>query len=93
MSSPDPFRRFPFKAAPDAPRFSKKRRSPPKRTPPVGLSECDPPACRPTPEALRHAAESRHLFFFLYPQSQYGPPEASVYCRTKSVTPPASLMV
>ena len=32
-------------------------------------------------------------FFFLYPQSQYGPPEARVYCRTKSVTPPASLIV
>ena len=31
--------------------------------------------------------------FFLYPQSQWGPPEARVYCRTKSVTPPASLMV
>ena len=31
--------------------------------------------------------------FFLYPQSQYGPPEARVCCRTKSVTPPASLMV
>ena len=31
--------------------------------------------------------------FFLYPQSQYGPPEARVYCRTKFVTPPASLMV
>ena len=31
--------------------------------------------------------------FFLYPQPQYGPPEARVYCRTKSVTPPASLMV
>ena len=31
--------------------------------------------------------------FFLYPQSQQGPPEARVYCRTKSVTPPASLMV
>ena len=31
--------------------------------------------------------------FFLYPQSQYGPPEARVYCRTKSVAPPASLMV
>ena len=34
-----------------------------------------------------------YRFFFLYPQSQYGPPEAIVYCRTKSVTPPASLMV
>ena len=31
--------------------------------------------------------------FFLYPQSQYGPPEARVFCRTKSVAPPASLMV
>ena len=31
--------------------------------------------------------------FFLYPQSQQGPPVARVYCRTKSVTPPASLMV
>ena len=31
--------------------------------------------------------------FFLYPQSQYGPPDARVYARTKSVTPPASLMV
>lgn len=29
----------------------------------------------------------------VYPQSQYGPPEARVYCRTKSVTPPDSLMV
>ena len=34
-----------------------------------------------------------YCFFFLYPQSQYGPPEARVYCRTKSVAPPASLMV
>ena len=31
--------------------------------------------------------------FFLYPQSQQGPPVARVYCRTKFVTPPASLMV
>lgn len=31
--------------------------------------------------------------FFLYPQSQYGPPEARVYCRTKFVAAPASLMV
>lgn len=34
-----------------------------------------------------------YAFFFLYPQSQYGPPEAIVYSRTKFVTPPASLMV
>ena len=34
-----------------------------------------------------------YCFFFLYPQSQYEPPEARVYCRTKSVAPPASLMV
>lgn len=32
-------------------------------------------------------------YFFLYLQSQYGPPEARVHRRTKSVTPPASLMV
>ena len=31
--------------------------------------------------------------FFLYPQSQYGPPEARVYSRTKSAVPPASAMV
>lgn len=31
--------------------------------------------------------------FFLYPQSQYGPPPASVYCRIKSEAPPVSLMV
>lgn len=36
---------------------------------------------------------SPHTRFFLYPQSQYGPPPASVYSRTKSVAPPASLMV
>jgi len=34
-----------------------------------------------------------HLFLRLYPQSQYGPPEASVYSLTKSEAPPASLMV
>ena len=35
----------------------------------------------------------RVFYFFLYPQSQYGPPLARVYCRTNSDTPPASLMV
>ncbi|MCM1263481.1 MAG: hypothetical protein NC313_12260 [Butyrivibrio sp.] len=32
-------------------------------------------------------------YFFLYPQSQYGPPDASVYSRTNSVVPPASDIV
>lgn len=33
------------------------------------------------------------VVFLLYPQSQYGPPDASVYSRTKFVAPPASLIV
>ena len=31
--------------------------------------------------------------FFLYPQSQYVPPDASVYSLTKSEAPPSSLIV
>ena len=31
--------------------------------------------------------------FFLYPQSQYGPPEARVYSRTKVAEPRASALV
>ncbi len=42
---------------------------------------------------LSAAADGAAHAFFLYPQSQYGPPEARVYLRTKSVVPPASLIV
>ena len=33
------------------------------------------------------------FYFLWYPQSQYGPPDASVYCRMNSLPPPASFMV
>ena len=34
-----------------------------------------------------------HFCRFLYPQSQYGPPEARVYSRTKVAEPRASAIV
>ena len=57
------------------------------------------PDNRPVPQTaapLRGVGFRAYLsaaFFFLYPQSQYGPPEASVYLRTKTSAPPASLIV
>ena len=67
----------------------------------LGLYDLTPALCRSLPKitgeiGFLHRPASVSGFtkpFFLYPQSQYGPPEARVYCRTKSVTPPASLMV
>ena len=67
----------------------------------LGLYDLTPALCRSLPKitgeiCFLHRPASVSDFtkpFFLYPQSQYGPPEARVYCRTKFVTPPASLMV
>ena len=67
----------------------------------LGLYDLTPALCRSLPKitgeiGFLHRPASVPAFtkpFFLYLQSQYGPPEARVYCRTKSVTPPASLMV
>lgn len=45
------------------------------------------------PERSIFLPPSGGFYFLWYPQSQYGPPDASVYCRMNSLPPPASFMV
>ena len=45
------------------------------------------------PERSIFLPPSGGFYFLWYPQSQYGPPDANVYCRMNSLPPPASFMV
>ena len=66
-----------------------------------GFSFCPAICCtfdHPKEESRRPPANLRegtlfHFCRFLYPQSQYGPPEARVYSRTKVAEPRASAIV